>query len=307
MNLHVGIDVAKHHLDWGTHQDEVIERLQNSPRAIAGLVRRLAKRKPDTIVIESTGGYERELVDRLAAAGLPVVVVNPWRVRRFGEGLGILAKTDGIDAKLLALFGERARPEIRPHPSASHRLLAHLVARRRQLMSMVVAEKARLDTAPSLIHADLRATVRFLERRIERLDHKIDTQLAEDPERSELSELLQTVPGVGPGVARTLLVDLPELGQLNRKEVASLAGLAPYARDSGMKRGQRRIHGGRASVRTVLYLAAMTAARFNPKLKKVYERLCEAGKPKKLALVAIARKLLIILNSIARERTPWVA
>jgi len=260
---------------------------------------------PDRIVIESTGGYERRLVAKLAEAGLPVVVVNPRRVRSFGEAMGMLAKNDAIDARLLALFGEKVCPPIRPILQGRDRLLADLVARRRQVVSLIVAEKSRRDTASDAVRRMMAPLLRQLERHLEKLDATIETELLADPERAELYELLQTVPGVGPGVARTLLVDLPELGHLGRREIASLVGVAPYARDSGKVRGVRRIRGGRASVRTVLYLAAMSASRFNPVLREVYQRLRLAGKPPKLAFVAVERKLLITLNAIARERTAW--
>ena len=245
------------------------------------------------------------LVAKLAEAGLPVVVVNPRRVRSFGEGMGFLAKTDAIDARLLALFGEKAQPPIRPILQGTDRLLADLVARRRQLISMIVAEKNRKETAPAAVQRTIAPVLRTLHKLVGDLERRIDTMLGQDPERGELFALFQTVPGVGPAVARTLLIDLPELGHLGRREIASLVGVAPFARDSGTVRGYRRIRGGRASVRTMLYLAAMTAARFNPVLRELYDRLRLAGKPPKLAFVAVARKLLVALNAIARDRTAW--
>ncbi len=219
--------------------------------------------------------------------------------------MGMLAKTDAIDARLLALFGEKVQPPIRPILQGRDRLLADLVARRRQIVALIVAEKNRRDTASDPVRRLMAPLLRQLKRHLEKLDAKIETDLLADAERAELYELLQTVPGVGPGVARTLLVDLPELGHLGRREIASLVGVAPFARDSGKVRGRRRIRGGRASVRTVLYLAAMSAARFNPVLRELYQRLRQAGKPPKLAFVAVARKLLTMLNAIARERTAW--
>ena len=305
MGLQIGIDVSKHHLDWASSQDETVRHLRNDRRSVGQLVRRFAGLAPERIIVESTGGYERLVVDRLAEAGLPVVVVNPYRVRRLGEGLGILAKTDPIDARLLALYGEHVQPMIRPIPQGETRKLADLVARRRQLIAMIVAEKSRLDTAPRHVRSDVAGVVKHLEGRIARLDRRIDAALVADPERAELFELLQSVPGVGPGVARTLVVDLPELGHLDRREIASLVGVAPFARDSGLKRGQRKVRGGRASVRTALYLAAMSASRFNPVLRELYQRLRKAGKAPKLAFIAVARKMLTMLNAIARERTFW--
>ena len=303
----VGIDVAKHSLEWSLGSGGRIEHARNEPRPIAALVRRMVELDPDRIVVESTGGYERMLVEKLAAAGLPVVVVNPRRVRSFGEGMGFVAKTDAIDARLLALYGEKAQPPIRPILQGRDRLLADLVARRRQLVAMTVAEKNRRETASAALRRTIEPVLRTLETLIRELERRIDTTLAGDVEKAELSALLQSVPGVGPAVARTLLIDLPELGHLGRREIASLVGVAPFSRDSGTVRGLRRIRGGRASIRTVLYLAAMTAARFNPLLAALYQRLRQAGKPPKLAFVAVARKLLTILNAMARERTVWQA
>ncbi len=219
----------------------------------------------------------------------------------------MLAKTDALDARLLALYGEKVEPPIRPILQGTERLLADLVARRRQLIAMIVADKNRRDTAAEPVRRNIDALLRTLKQYIREIDLKIDKTLFEDAERAELSELLQTVPGVGPGVSRTLLIDLPELGYLGRREISSLVGVAPFAKDSGTIRGSRRIRGGRASVRSALYLAAMTASRFNPVLRDLYERLRQAGKPPKLAFIAVARKLLTILNAIAREKTAWQA
>lgn len=305
MTLCIGIDVSKHSLEWAAAPEGKIQHVLNEPRPISGIVHQLVSLAPERIVLESTGGYERRLVAKLAEAGLPVVVVNPRRVRSFGEGMGILAKTDAIDARLLALFGEKVRPPIRPILQGRDRLLADFVARRRQIIALIVAEKSRRDTASEPLRRLMAPMLRQLESHLAKLDGKLDAALLEDAERAELHELLQTVPGVGPGVARTLLIDLPELGQLGRREIASLVGVAPFVRDSGKVRGVRRIRGGRASVRTVLYLAAMNAARFNPVMRALYQRLRQAGKPPKLAFIAVARKLLTILNAIAREKTAW--
>jgi transposase len=307
MPLCVGIDVAKHSLEWSEGAEGRIQHARNEPRPIAQLARRLVTLDPERVVVESTGGYERKLVAKLAEAGLPVVVVNPRRVRSFGQGMGVLAKTDVIDARLLALYGEKVEPEIRPILQGRDRLLADLVARRRQLVALIVAEKNRRETACEAVHRSIAKVLRLLGHERAAIEARIEMILLEDAERAELSELLQSVPGVGPVVARTLLVDLPELGHLGRREITSLVGIAPFARDSGTFRGVRRIRGGRASVRTALYLAAMTASRFNPVLRELYERLRQAGKPPKLAFVAVARKLLTILNAIAREKTAWQA
>jgi transposase len=301
----VGVDVSKHHLDWTFGEDGPVERVLNTPAGIRRLLERARRDEPSLFVIESTGGYERKLLVALQEAGLPVALVNPWRVRRFGEGLGRLAKTDPIDARLLALYGERAQPPRRPLPGARARCMADLIARRRQLVMFIVAEKSRLENASAWIQRDIASLVAVVERRIAKLDAKIDAAIAEDPEQHETRAILESTPCVGPGVARALIVDLPELGSLSRREIASLVGLAPYSRDSGRKIGIRKIRGGRPGPRTALYLAAMNGARFNPVLKTLYLRLRAAGKPAKLALAALARKLLTLLNAMVRDRSPW--
>ncbi len=305
MDVYVGIDVSKQHLDWALGAGGTVERTLNSPSGVRRLVSKLSKLELASIIVESTGGYERRLTEALAAADLPVVLVNPWRVRRFGEGLGVLAKTDPLDARVLALFGERARPPRRPLPGPRQREMADLVRRRRQLIAMIVAEKNRLDTAPSIIRRDILSLLQVLERRVTTLDQRIDHAIAQDAERAENWKRLQTAPSVGPGVARALIVDLPELGALGRRQITSLVGLAPFAKDRGKKSGYRRIRAGRAAPRTALYLAAMNGARFNPVLKPMYERMIAAGKPPKVALIALARKLLTILNAMVRDRKDW--
>jgi transposase len=305
MQVFVGVDVSKDTLAFAEGPDAPVRQVSNDRRSVAALVRRFRKLQPVRIVLESTGGYERALLHALAEAGLPVVLVNPWRVRRFGEGLGILAKTDPLDARLLARFAATAELPLAPIRQGAQRRVADRVARRRQLIDMLVAEKNRLGIAPCELHGEIKSLIAILERRIRKLDDCIDAFLCEDLERRAVGELLQTVPSIGPAIARTLLVDLPELGALSRREIASLVGVAPFARDSGKKRGQRRVRGGRASVRTALYLAAMTGSRFNPVLRAFYQRLRAAGKPPKLAFVALARKLLTILNAMVRNLTTW--
>lgn len=301
----VGIDVSKEHLDWVLGAEGKVERLPNSPAGIRRLVAKLRKTKLESIIVESTGGYERKLTEALSAADLPVILVNPWRVRRFGEGLGILAKTDPRDARVLAVFGERARPPRRPLPGARQRELADLARRRRQLIAMIVAEKNRLEPSSKTIARDIKSLVQILERRVVKVDEKIGELIAEDAARAENWKRLQTAPSVGPAVARTLIIDLPELGSLGRRQIASLVGIAPFAKDSGKKSGYRRIRAGRAAPRTAMYLAAMNGARFNPVLKAMYERMIAAGKPPKVALIALARKLLTILNAMVRDGTDW--
>jgi transposase len=301
----IGVDVSKHHFDWTVGGEGSVDRVANSPSGVRRLVTVIRKLDAELIVVESTGGYERSLTVALSEADLPVVLVNPWRVRRFGEGLGVLAKTDPLDARVLALYGERAQPERRPIPGPKQRQMADLVRRRRQLIAMVVAEKNRLDTASAVVRRDIQALVKVLERRVLKIDERIDAAIASDTEKAENWERLQSAPCVGPGVARALIVDLPELGALSRKQITSLVGLAPFAKDSGKKTGQRRIRAGRSGPRTALYLAAMNGARFNPVLKVMYERLTAAGKPPKVAFIALARKLLTILNAMVRDGTNW--
>jgi transposase len=301
----IGVDVSKHHLDWVRGGQGSVAKVPNTSAGIRRLVAKLRNLEATLIVVESTGGYERALTEALSAADLPVVLVNPWRVRRFGEGLGVLAKTDPLDARILALYGERAEPVRRPLPSPRQREMADLVRRRRQLIAMIVAEKSRLDTASAAVRSDIQTLVKILERRVAKIDVRIDTAIDADPEKAAHRERLQSVPCVGPGIARALIVDLPELGSLGRRQIASLVGIAPFARDSGNKTGKRRIRAGRSAPRTALYLAAMNGARFNPVLKTFYLRLIEAGKPPKLAFIALARKLLTILNAMLRDGTTW--
>jgi transposase len=303
--LSIGVDVSKLHLDWAVHGDPRVRRVANDRRGVARLVVELCRLRPARVVLESTGGYERRLLEALAAAGLPGVQVNPWRVRRFGEGLGVLAKTDPIDARLLARFGAVAELAPTPLRQGPQRLAADLIARRRQILAMIVAEKNRLPVAARALRREISSLIQILQRRVARLERQIDGLLQQDVERAAVGAILRSAPSVGPAVSRTLLVDLPELGRLSRRAIASLVGVAPFARDSGQKRGLRHTRGGRASVRTALYLAALTGARFNPMLRALYQRLRAAGKPAKLALVALARKLLTILNAMVRDRTAW--
>lgn len=301
----IGIDVSKDSLDWAEGPQTAVRRVPNDSRGLQGLVRQLRRIGPTRIVFESTGGYERPLLQALARAGLPAVRVNPWRVRRFGEALGQLAKTDPIDARLLAHFGAVVAPVATPVRDGPEQLRADLLARRRQLMAWIVAEKNRLPRASGPVRREIASLLRILERRVDRLDRRVDALLREDTERRAVGELLRTVPGIGPGVARTLLVDLPELGRLSRRQIASLVGVAPFARDSGKKHGVRYTRAGRASPRTALYLASITAIRCNPVLRNFYQRLRDQGKPTKLSLIAVARKLLTMINAMVRDQTTW--
>ena len=301
----IGVDIAKSHLDWVLGSDGEVERIDNSPAAVRRLVRRLRRLDFDRVVMEATGQYERLLFEALEDDGIPVCRINPFRVRRFGEGMGVLAKNDSIDAKLLALFGEKVEPEERPKKTERERLLGDLSARRRQLIANMTAEKNRLEHASGFVATEIKRLIRTLERHIEKLENKIDQLIAEDERQRRDFDRLQSVPGIGPKVARSLIIDLPELGKLDRRRISSLVGLAPYANDSGQKQGKRSIHGGRSAPRTMLYLAAMVGSRCNPELAAMKKRLQDAGKPPKVILIAIARKLLTILNAIVRDQTEW--
>ncbi len=300
-----GIDVSKDHLDFARASDSRTERVLNTRTGVRTLVRALSKAPPRLVAIESTGGYERLALDALAQARIPVSLVNPWRVRRFGEGLGRLAKTDLIDARLLAIYAEKTAPAPTAVPGPEDRKLTMYTRRRRQLIAMIVAEKNRLEANDPWLRKQLLDVIRLLERRVAKIDLLIDGAIERDQAKARNRRILQSAPSVGPGISRTLLVDLPELGRLDRKQIASLCGLAPFARDSGRKRGQRSIRAGRPSPRTALYLGAMNAARFNPTLRPLYERLRAAGKPPKLAFIAVARKLLTILNAMIRDQRMW--
>lgn len=303
----VGVDVSKDHLDWTLGCGGEVRQVPNTPAGVRRLVRRLKGLDLDRVVIEATGGYELLLFQALIDAAVPVVRVNPKRVRDFGKGMGVLAKNDAIDARLLALFGTKAEPEESPARSLRSRKMGELAARRRQLISLITREKNRLEHTPKWLVREALGLIRILETRVEKLDALLDELIGQDAEQQAHFERLQSVPGVGAKTARALLADLPELGTLDRRKIASLVGLAPFAKDSGRKSGLRSIHGGRAAPRTALYLAALIASRFNPTLKIVYQRLLLAGKPAKLALVAIARKLLTILNAMLRDGSEWRA
>ena len=304
--LFVGIDVAKAHLDVAYGPAGPVARHPNDEAGIAAALAALAARPPALIVLEATGSLEVPLVAALAAAGLPVAVVNPLHARRFAQALGRTAKTDALDARLLALFAERVRPELRPLPDAAARDLAELLGRRRQLIGMRTAEKNRLGTASAAaVRADLGAHIAYLDDQVGEMDRRLAEAVRSSPAWRERDELLRSIPGVGPVASRTLLGELPELGTLGRRKVAALAGLAPMNRDSGTLRGRRMIVGGRASVRTALYMACLSAVRHNPALRAFYGRLVAAGKPKKLAMTAAAHKLLTIADAVLRTRRPW--
>jgi transposase len=309
--MFVGIDVAKAELVVGMRPSGARWTVPNDEHGVRTLVDRLRSGTPELIVVEATGGYELLCVGALAAATLPVVVVNPRQVRDFAKATGQLAKTDRIDADVLALFAERVRPEVRALPDAAAQELEALLARRRQLLEMLQAERNRLGQVfgrgKQPVKKSLKGHIAFLERELRSTDTDLGAMIRESPAWRERDDLLQSVPGVGPILSRTLLADLPELGRLSRRAIAQLVGVAPLSRDSGTMRGRRFVQGGRATVRAVLYMAALVATKRNAVIRAFYQRLLRAGKPKKLALVACMRKLLTILNTMVRTEQRWSA
>lgn len=303
--LFVGIDVAKATLDIALRPSEQLWQIIYDDAQIEALVIQLSELSPTLIVVEATGGLERILVAALVAANLPVVVINPRLARDFAKAIGRLAKTDRIDAQVLAHYGEAIRPSRRPLPDADTQQLRALVDRRRQLMDMMSAEQSRLNTSSARIRDSIEYHLTWLRQQVARLDEALDGMLKASSLWREYDAILQSTPGVGPVLSRTLISQLPELGDLNRKEVAALVGVAPFNRDSGTWRGRRTIWGGRATVRAVLYMSTLVATRYNPVIREFYERLLVSGKVKKVALIACMRKLLTILNAMIKHQQQW--
>jgi len=304
--LFVGIDVSKSWLDVAVHeQAEAAIRVGNNETGIASLVKRLKKLKPTLLVLEPTGGFEMLVVAELSHAGLPVVAINAKRIRDFARATGRLAKTDKLDAKVLAHFAAAVRPPLRSLRSEEEEQLTALLTRRKQVLDMITIEKNRLVTVRAKMRSDIQAHLQWLSKSLKALDKEIEEFVENSPIWKEKDALLQSVPGVGPVTSATLLGMLPELGKLNRQEIAALVGVAPMNKDSGKKQGKRRVFGGRADVRSVLYMAALAAKKFNPVIKRFYERLLKHGKEKKVALTACMRKLLVILNSMSHTNQPW--
>ena len=300
----VGADISQDTIDIAVHPGTVFQ-VTNDERGIAEVVERLQTLQPTLIVLEATGGLEVPLAGALAAVDLPVVVINPRQVRDFARATGQLAKTDRVDAQILARFAEAIRPPIRPVPDKQTQALAALVARRRQLIEMLTAEKNRLRLAARPLQKRVQAHITWLENELESITMDLTNTMHQSPVWREKEEILRSVPGVGPVLTTTLFANLPEVGTLSRKEVAALAGVAPFPRDSGTLKGRRAIWGGRAHVRAARYMAALVATRKNPVIRPFYQRLCQAGKAKKLALTACMRKLLTILNAMVKSGTPW--
>ena len=303
--LYVGIDVAKAQLDVAVRPTGDRWAIPNTEAGRQDVLARLAPLRPTLVLVDASGGLELPLVAALAAADLPVVVVNPRQVRDFAKATGQLAKTETLDARALAHFAEAVRPLPRPLPDAATQALTALLARRQQVVAMLVAEKNRLGLAAPAIRPRLQAHITWLEGELQALDQDVGGTLRRSPVWREKEDLLRSVPGVGPQLARTLLAHLPELGTLDRKPLAALVGVAPFNRDSGTLRGKRTVWGGRARVRVPLYMAALVASRHNPVIRAFYQRLCAKGKPKKVALTACMRKLLTILNALVKHRSRW--
>ena len=303
--LYVGVDVSKAHLDVATDPASELQQFTNDPQGIKALVRALEGLAPALVVMEATGGYQLPAALALDAACLPVAVVNPRQVRDFGRAKGVLAKTDKIDASLLADYAATIRPEPRPLPDELSQELKDLVSRRRQIQRMITSETSRLKQASSAMRRSIQAHIRWLKRELAKLDEHIRRRLEDNPLWRAKDQLLRSVPGVGKATSAVFISSVPELGQLDPKQIAALIGVAPFNRDSGQHRGKRSCWGGRADVRANLYMAALVASQHNPVIRDFYRRLLNAGKPKKVALTACMRKLLTILNAIIRDYQPW--
>jgi len=304
--LIVGIDVSKDRLDVAVRPGAEAFGVERNAAGLEQLVGRLRQLSPQIVALEATGGFETVAAAALASAGLPVVVVNPAQIRAFATAIGQRAKTDPIDAAVIAHFAEATKPTVRPLPDEATRLLSDLVARRKQIVEMIVAERQRQRriTVPHLKKSMARL-IKALSQELSSLDSDLDDAVRGSPVWRAKEDLLATVPGVGSGIARTLIADLPELGTVGHKQIAALAGLAPFTRQSGRWRGKAFIGGGRTAVRAALFMGAMVAKRHNPVLRAFFDRLVSVGKPKMVALIAVARKLLVILNAIIRDNRPW--
>ena len=304
--IFVGIDVAKVQVDVAARPTDDRWTVSNDGAGIGQLTSYLKALEPTLVLLEASGGLELPLVAALATEEIPVVVVNPRQVRDFARATGRLAKTDSLDAAVLAHFAEAVRPPVRPLRDAETQVLNSLAARRHQVMTMLVSEKNRLSAAATIVvRTRIEAHIAWLERELDDLDEDLRQTLRQSPVWREKDDLLRTVPGVGEQLSLTLLAYLPELGTLDRRQIAALVGVAPFSRDSGTLRGKRTVWGGRARVRAALYMGALVASRYNPVIQDFYQRLLASGKPKKLALTACMRKLLVILNSMLKHRSPW--
>lgn len=304
-SAYVGIDVSKGRLDVAIGEQGEFWNVVNDEKGIAKLVDRMKAEQPELVVLESTGGLELPVMTELYASKVRVALVNPGRVREFARSIGLLAKTDKLDARLLARFAEAVKPAVTRMPDEQEQHLIALVTRRRQLIEMLVAEENRLITVRLSLRENLEEHITWLRQALKDLNREIREFIRQSPIWKDKEALLQSVPGVGPVTASTLLAELPELGKLDRKRIAALVGVAPFNDDSGHRRGKRKIKGGRSSVRNVLYMAALSSSRFNPILRPFYKRMIQRGKLKKVALTACMRKLLTFLNAILRDQQRW--
>jgi transposase len=307
MESFVGIDISKATIDVAVHENKEHWAFTNDENGIKKLASLMRKVSPSLIVMESTGSYEVAATYELSARGFSVAVVNPRHIRDFARSTGLLAKTDGLDARVIARFAATIKPSPRILPDEDTQKLAAIMARRRQVVAMLTAEKNRLGQANHTVKERIKQHISWLEQELDDINKESGSMIESNTEWKEKSDIMQSVPGVGPNLSLTLLSDMPELGNLNRKEIAALCGLAPFNRDSGQRRGQRSIWGGRSSVRAAIYMAAFSAVRWNPLLREFYQRLVDSGKRRKVALVACMRKLLCILNAMLKNRTVWNA
>ena len=305
LEINVGVDVGKTQLDAYIHERDLHLTADNTTEGVKMLLARLARYKITRIVVEATGRYERLLADAALAKDLPVIIVNPLQVRRYAGAIGQLAKTDKIDAQLIAQYAAVIRPEVRPASNRNVRVIRDLLARRRQILTMSTMEKNRAHIMPKSLRTDIQRHVLHLQKQLEKLDTLLDRKIEAETEWRDKRAIMLSMPGIGPAVVNTLLGDLPELGSLNNKEIAALTGVAPYNRDSGALRGKRRIRGGRHSVRTILFMASLTSIQHNPVIKRFYQHLVAQGKHKKIALTACIRKMVIMLNAMLRDGLCW--
>ena len=301
----IGIDVGKSFLDIYIYENDLHWQIENQPAQIKKLASKLARYKLVRIIVEATGGYERAVVSEFAERELPIIVVQPMKIRQFANAQGVMAKTDKIDAHIIAQFGAIMKPEPRPLPSPEIRHIRDLLARRRQLMESRTQELNRKHKATNSLTRSHNRMIKFIEKEVEWVDAQLDKCVAEIEQWKHTTQILLSTPGIGNGVAYTLLGELPELGQLSNKKICALVGLAPFNRDSGASKGKRRISGGRAPIRTVLYMAMLSAIQHNPIMKQFYNKLVAQGKHKKVAITACMRKMIVILNTMVSNGTPW--
>jgi transposase len=305
LGVNVGIDVGKAQLDLYIYERDVYFAAENSPEGICKALGRLGRYRLDRIVIEATGRYEHAFVEAALEKGLPVIISNPLHIRRYAGAIGQIAKTDEIDCRLIAEYAAVIQPPVRKHKSKMVIKIKDLLVRRRQIIEMMTMEKNRYQIMPRFLKADIKRVIHHFERQLEKVDKQLNALVEQEDAWREKREIMLSMPGIGPVVVNTLLGDLPELGELNNKQISALTGVAPYNRDSGQLRGKRRIRGGRASVRTMLFMAVLTSVQHNPVIKQFYQRLVAQGKHKKVALTACIRKMIIMLNAMVRDGKKW--